>query len=102
MNNVIVCSGAKELQSEVDKYLESTSYDKLAILKMNSVYEQMYKSICKITIGLFPTIDVTNLIEISIRKDKIMNLIEVTGYIKVDDRQFIAIEKTYIGGKSID
>lgn len=101
MNNVIVCSGAKELQSEVDKYLESTSYDKLISLKQDDIYEQMYKDICKMAIDLFPTIDVTNLIELSIRKDRLMSIIEITGYIKVDYNKFVVIEKTYKGERNI-
>lgn len=98
---MIVCSGAKELQSEVDKYLESTSYDKLISLKQDDIYEQMYKDICKMAIDLFPTIDVTNLIELSIRKDRLMSIIEITGYIKVDYNKFVVIEKTYKGERNI-
>ena len=104
MNKMIVYSIAQttnELQSKVDAYLENTSYNKLINLKKDDMYDQMYSDICKITNTYFPTIDITNSVELSIRHDRLANIIEVTGYVKVDYDKFITIEKTYEGEKNI-
>lgn len=83
------------IQDKVDNYLNTMTYKEIKSYRRNEIYNMFYSNICKLTLDDDPEMDPTNDMELSIREEDSSGIIEVTGYIKIDDMKFIHIEKLY-------
>lgn len=82
---------------EIDRYLESLSYEKLVAVRSDKLHEKLFRDISVIVLKHYEALDVTKKTELQVSVDADMYglRINVTGYIEIGEERYIQIEKTY-------
>jgi hypothetical protein len=89
-----------KLTLEVDKYLDSLSFERLMPLRPGEIYSVLYTALSQLAVRYYESLDATHNIELNVRKDFEEEFVELTGYIKLLGK-FVWIENRYVPKKAV-
>lgn len=87
----------EKLESDIENYLSSMSFSYLSRINQNDLCNMIYSKLCSLVNKVYCEIDPAKTLLIDVRKELESNMIQISGYVKLDEG-IIHIEAYYDKG----